>query len=106
MSIGKSMFSGPESIGALLTDDDRMFEKNRVLDPAPSQKLVNNIIENVRGTFPQLATCRDRQCLGRVRRLHAGCGAGHLGGRHGQRALSGRRLLGPRFWHRGRASVI
>ncbi|MCF8709979.1 NAD(P)/FAD-dependent oxidoreductase [Rhizorhapis sp. SPR117] len=54
-SIGKSMFSGPESIGALLTNDDRLFEKNRVLDPAPMRRLVDSIIENVRGTFPELA---------------------------------------------------
>ncbi|RVQ69622.1 FAD-binding oxidoreductase [Croceicoccus ponticola] len=55
MSIGKSMFSGPESLGALLTNDDKLFEKNRVLDPAPLQRLVNQIIENVRGTYRELA---------------------------------------------------
>ena len=55
MKMGKSMFSGPESIGALLTNDDRLFEKNRVLDPAPSQSLVRQMMDNVRGTFPQLA---------------------------------------------------
>ncbi len=55
MKVGKSMFSGPESIGALLTNDDRIFENHRVLDPPPSQRLVTRLIENMRGTFPELA---------------------------------------------------
>ncbi len=55
MSVGKSLFSGPESIGALLTNNDRLFEENRVLDPAPSQRLVRDVFNNVRETFPQLA---------------------------------------------------
>lgn len=55
MTVGKSLFSGPESIGALLTDDDRLFEKHRVLDPGPSQRLVRDVIRNVRETFPDLA---------------------------------------------------
>ncbi len=55
MTMGKSFFSGPESLGALLTNDKRLFEKNRVLDPEPNAKLVRNIMDNVRGTFPELA---------------------------------------------------
>lgn len=55
MTVGKSLFSGPESIGALLTNDDRLFEKHRVLDPEPSQRLVRDVIGNVRETFPDLA---------------------------------------------------
>ena len=55
MTVGKSLFSGPESIGALLANDDRLFEKHRVLDPEPSQRLVRNVIGNVRKTFPELA---------------------------------------------------
>jgi glycine/D-amino acid oxidase-like deaminating enzyme len=55
MTVGKSMFSGPESIGAMLTNDDRLFETLRVLDPEPSRQLVDSIMENVRGTFPALA---------------------------------------------------
>ena len=55
MTIGKSMFSGPESISALLTNDNSLFERNRVLDPAPQQKLVRAVMENVSTTFPQLA---------------------------------------------------
>lgn len=55
MGVGKSLFSGPESLGSWLTNDDRVFEKNRVLDPDPSPRLVRNIIDNVGGTFPELA---------------------------------------------------
>ncbi|MEO6715844.1 MAG: FAD-binding oxidoreductase [Novosphingobium sp.] len=55
MTVGKSLFSGPESIGALLTNDERLFEKSRVLDPEPSLRLVSRVIDNVRSTFPQLA---------------------------------------------------
>ncbi len=55
MTVGKSMFSGPESINALLTNNDRLFEENRVLDPAPNQRLVRDVMNNVRETFPQLA---------------------------------------------------
>ena len=55
MSIGKSFVSGPESVSALLTNDERIFERNRVLDPEPMRRLVRNIMDNVRGTFPELA---------------------------------------------------
>jgi glycine/D-amino acid oxidase-like deaminating enzyme len=55
MTVGKSMFSGPESISALLTNDDRLFETHRVLDPAPSAKLVTSMMNSVRATFPELA---------------------------------------------------
>lgn len=55
MTIGKSMFSGPESIGAMLTNDERLFEKHRVLDPAPQEFLVRAVMENVSSTFPELA---------------------------------------------------
>lgn len=56
MSVGDSFFSGPESLGALLGSDPAIFENNRVLDPPPAKRLLRQIIENVRGTFPQLAT--------------------------------------------------
>lgn len=55
MTVGKSLFSGPESIGAALTNNDRLFENHRVLNPEPSASLVRSIMENVRGTFSQLA---------------------------------------------------
>lgn len=55
LALGRSFVSGPESLSALLTDNDRIFEQNRVLDPAPQQWLVRKILEGVGGTFPQLA---------------------------------------------------
>lgn len=55
MGVGRSLVRGPESIGAVLTNDDRIFEKNRVLDPAPRRKLVAQTIGNVRKTFAPLA---------------------------------------------------
>jgi len=39
---------------ALLTNDDRIFEQNRVLDPPPLQWLMSQVVERVRKTFPQL----------------------------------------------------
>lgn len=55
LAIGKSLFTGPESLPALLTDNDRIFEQTRVLDPAPQQWLVRRILQGVRAAFPQLA---------------------------------------------------
>lgn len=55
LAVGRSFFSGPESLAALLTNNDRIFENNRVLDPAPQQWLVRRIMESVRGSFPELA---------------------------------------------------
>lgn len=55
LAVGQSFVSGPESLPALLTNNDRIFEQNRVLDPAPQQWLVRKVLEGVRGTFPQLA---------------------------------------------------
>lgn len=53
MQVGSSFITGPESLAALF-GSDRIFERNRILDPAPSRRLVNAILDNVRGTFPQL----------------------------------------------------
>jgi glycine/D-amino acid oxidase-like deaminating enzyme len=55
LGLGKSFLAGPESLTALFGSNAGIFERNRVLDPAPNQRLVKAIIENVRGTFPQLA---------------------------------------------------
>jgi glycine/D-amino acid oxidase-like deaminating enzyme len=54
VGIGASFLSGPESLSALLTNNDRIFERNRVLDPEPLDHLVRRVVENVRGTFPEL----------------------------------------------------
>ena len=55
VAVGQSFFSGPESLLSLMTDNDRIFERNRVLDPAPQQWLVRRILEGVCASFPQLA---------------------------------------------------
>jgi len=54
MQAGSSFFKGPESLAALF-GNDRIYENNRVLDPAPSRRLVDAIMTNVSTTFPQLA---------------------------------------------------
>lgn len=55
IGIGSAFLSGPESLGAVLGSDVRIFEQCRVLDPAPNRRLVHAIVANVRATFPQLA---------------------------------------------------
>jgi glycine/D-amino acid oxidase-like deaminating enzyme len=52
LAVGQSFLSGPESLLSLLTNNDRIFEQNRVLDPAPQQWLVRNILKGVRASFP------------------------------------------------------
>lgn len=56
LGIGKSFFSGPDSLSSLLTNNNQIFQDNRVLDPPPMDWLVRQVVENVRGTFPQLAS--------------------------------------------------
>lgn len=53
LGVGRSLFSGPESLPAMLTNNDRIFEQNRVLDPAPMKWLVRQILSNIRSTYPQ-----------------------------------------------------
>ena len=53
MQVGRSFIKGPESLAGLF-GSDRIFERNRILDPAPSRRLVDTILDNVRSTFPQL----------------------------------------------------
>jgi len=55
LGIGKSFFSGPDSLSSVLTNNDRIFEENRVLDPPPMEWLARQVVDNVRTTFPQLA---------------------------------------------------
>jgi glycine/D-amino acid oxidase-like deaminating enzyme len=56
VGVGKSFVSGPDSMPALLTNDDRIFERTRVLDPPPLDWLVPRIVESVQKSFPQLGT--------------------------------------------------
>jgi len=55
VGLGKSFIRGPEAVSTLLTDDPLVFEKNRVLDPAPMKRLLAQILRNVRETFPDVA---------------------------------------------------
>ena len=55
LGIGRSFITGPESLPALMTDNDRIFEQIRVLDPAPQQWLVRKTLRGVRAAFPQFA---------------------------------------------------
>jgi glycine/D-amino acid oxidase-like deaminating enzyme len=55
LGVGSSLFSGPESIPAWLSNDDTIFERHRVLDPAPMPWLVRKTLANVAATFPQFA---------------------------------------------------
>jgi glycine/D-amino acid oxidase-like deaminating enzyme len=55
LAVGRSFVSGPESLPAQLTNNDRIFEQHRVLDPKPQQWIVRKVLEGVRGSFPQLA---------------------------------------------------
>ncbi|MBP7340116.1 FAD-binding oxidoreductase [Niveispirillum sp.] len=55
IGVGESLFTGPESLSSWLGRDETMFERHRILDPAPNGRLVRTIMDNVRGTFPDLA---------------------------------------------------
>lgn len=58
LGVGQSFISGPDSLKALLANDDRIFEQNRVLDPAPLKWLMGQVVESVQKTFPQLGKIR------------------------------------------------
>jgi glycine/D-amino acid oxidase-like deaminating enzyme len=52
LTVGTSFFTGPDSLGAMVSNDPLIFEKNRVLDPAPNARLINAMMRNVRETWP------------------------------------------------------
>lgn len=58
VGVGRSFVSGPDSLQALLTNDDRIFEQNRVLDPPPLKWLIGQVVESVQKTFPQFGEIR------------------------------------------------
>ncbi|MGY4187256.1 glycine/D-amino acid oxidase-like deaminating enzyme [Bradyrhizobium sp. USDA 4459] len=97
LGVGRSFVSGPDSLPALLTNDDRIFEQNRVLDPPPFEMADEPSGGERPEDLPPTRRNKDRQRLGRLRRLHAGCSAcGIAGGRgEGPRPRGG--LLGPRL---------
>ncbi|WP_427969392.1 NAD(P)/FAD-dependent oxidoreductase [Altererythrobacter sp.] len=55
LAVGRSFVSGPESLLSLLRNDETIFERTRVLDPAPQQWLVRKILANVGQNFPQFS---------------------------------------------------
>ena len=55
LGLGRSFIEGPESLGAIFGNDPAIFEHHRILDPAPNRRLIDAVMENVRGTFPELA---------------------------------------------------
>ena len=55
LTVGGSFFSGPDSLPAMLSNDPTIFERCRVLEPAPSARLIRQIVANVGATFPGLA---------------------------------------------------
>jgi len=64
LGVGRSFVSGPDSMEALLTNDNRIFERNRVLDPPPLKWLVSQVVESVRKTFPQFGEIRIESAWG------------------------------------------
>lgn len=54
LTVGKSFFSGPDSLASVMSDDPHIFEKTRVLDPEPNARLVRTMMRNVAETWPQL----------------------------------------------------
>jgi glycine/D-amino acid oxidase-like deaminating enzyme len=54
VGVGKSFFSGPESLGSVLTNNEQIFERHRVLDPKPMSWLARQVLDNVRDTFREL----------------------------------------------------
>ncbi|QQN74946.1 FAD-binding oxidoreductase [Croceicoccus sp. YJ47] len=55
LAVGPSFVTGPESLLSVLRNDETIFERTRVLDPAPQQWLVRKIMANVGAAFPQFA---------------------------------------------------
>ena len=54
LSVSGSFFKGPDSLQAMVSNDPTIFEKCRVLDPAPKQKLIDEMIRNVQQTYPDI----------------------------------------------------
>ncbi|MCJ2180938.1 NAD(P)/FAD-dependent oxidoreductase [Novosphingobium album (ex Hu et al. 2023)] len=55
VGVGKSFLKGPDSAQSLLSNDPAVFERNRVCAPEALSKQVDEVLQNVRTTFPQLA---------------------------------------------------
>ncbi len=55
VGVGRSFFSGPESLSTWCSNSESKFSDIRVLDPDPSKRFISAILSNVRATFPALA---------------------------------------------------
>jgi glycine/D-amino acid oxidase-like deaminating enzyme len=55
IGVGESLTSGPESLSSWCSDKPERFERARVANPAPDPRLVANILQSVRASFPALA---------------------------------------------------
>jgi glycine/D-amino acid oxidase-like deaminating enzyme len=64
ISIGRSFFSGPESLSRWKLDGISPFERARVLDPAPDPHLVQMGLSNLAKIYPALAGLKVAQSWG------------------------------------------
>ncbi|MDP2699834.1 FAD-binding oxidoreductase [Thalassospira sp.] len=54
LGIGRSFFSGPESLARWKSDGISPFEKNRILDPAPNKRTIAELIRRARSLYPEI----------------------------------------------------
>lgn len=54
LGIGSSFFKGPEALGSWRLDEETPFEAIRVLDPAPSRRVVAETLRRARALYPVL----------------------------------------------------
>lgn len=56
--IGRSFFRGPEALGSWGFDEKSPFEQIRVLDPAPDQAVIRNLVGRFKRLYPALKDVR------------------------------------------------
>ena len=77
----------------------RPFERVRILDPAPSKRILAQAKRRLIEAFPVMHEHAGHRNLGRRGRRHAGWGPGDLGGRCDSGIFHRHRLHRPRLWH-------
>ena len=55
IGVGRSFFSGPEALGSWRFDEITPFERARVLDPVPEQKIISELLQRFGRLYPALA---------------------------------------------------
>ncbi|MNV41644.1 4-methylaminobutanoate oxidase (formaldehyde-forming) [compost metagenome] len=55
IGVGRSFFSGPEALGSWDFDEVTPFERTRVLDPAPEQRIIKELLQRFGRLYPALA---------------------------------------------------